>query len=105
MKNCTIAELLGISRHHAGISDNELFWWMARSSMKPLPAIREQLFLRDICTVSNVNHMNNSKIFKEASFTRDWFKKPEKELIQEARQKAIELQKTLDEKYKKCHAQ
>ncbi len=40
----TVAELMGIVPAGTPMSFNEFQWWVARSSRKPLPAIREEFY-------------------------------------------------------------
>jgi hypothetical protein len=96
-QSCTIAELLGVVKHPNNISNNELKWWQARSYLKPLPALREQLFFNDLTIVSNVNHQTNRPIFKEKDLDRKFYAAPDEQRWPEAeeylRQRNEELKK------------
>ena len=95
MKNCTIAELMGLSKHQDFISNNELLWWQSRSSMKPLPAMREDLaHAEDLFFACGKVEISPEKAFK------NWYKKPisEEEKWADAKVEAKKLQAELNEK-------
>lgn len=100
MNSCTVAEVMGLAKHGDNISSNELSWWVARSTMKPLPAVREQLFFRDLTTISNIHQDTGKEIFKEKSFRRDWFAIPEEDEWAEAKKNATKEQKIINESLK-----
>lgn len=95
MKNCTISELMGISKHQDFISNNELLWWQARSSMKPLPAMRA-----DLAHAEDLYFACGKIEIKPDKALKNWYKKPvsEEEKWAEAREVTKKLQAELNEK-------
>lgn len=91
MKGCSIAELLGISKHKYFISNNELLWWQSRSSMKPLPALRADMFHAEDLVFASAQ-----REIKEKQAFRDWFKPDLKEAWAEEQKKVTARQKQLD---------
>jgi hypothetical protein len=91
MKSCSIAELMGISKHKYFVSNSELLWWQARSTMKPLPALRADLFhAEDLVFASNQREIKEKQAFRE------WFKKDQTKAWEEAAKRVSERQKQLD---------
>jgi len=95
MKGCSVAELMGISKHRDYISNNELLWWQARSSMKPLPAVRNDIFHGD-----DLVFASGKREVPEHKAIRRWFKKDQSKEWEEAAKINAERQKELNEKLK-----
>jgi len=95
MKSCSIAELMGISKHRDYISNNELLWWQARSSMKPLPAVRSDIFHGD-----DLVFATGKREVPDHKAIRDWFRKDQTEEWAAAAKRVAERQKELNEKLK-----
>ena len=91
MKSCSIAELMGISKHKYFISNNELLWWQARSRMKPLPALRADMFHAE-----DLIFASSQREIKEKQALRNWFKRDQTKAWEEAQKKVSERQKQLD---------
>ena len=95
MKGCSIAELMGISKHRDYISNNELLWWQARSNMKPLPAVRADIYhAEDLIFASGKREIPDHKAI------RPWYKKDKTKEWEEAAKINAERQKELNEKLK-----
>ncbi len=95
MKGCSIAELMGISKHRDYISNNELLWWQARSRMKPLPAVRA-----DIYHGEDIIFASRNREVPEHKAMREWYKKDKTKEWEEAAKINAERQKELNEKLK-----
>lgn len=95
MKGCSIAELMGISKHRDYISNNELLWWQARSSMKPLPSV-----IADIYHGEKIYFSSRNREVPEQKAIRKWFKKDQTKEWEEAAKINAERQKELNEKLK-----
>ena len=91
---------MGLSKHSDSISNNELSWWIARSTIKPLPAARDQMFFRDLITVCNIHQDTGKEMFREKDFRRDWFATPEAEEWALAYEAASREQKKINESLK-----
>ncbi len=91
MRSCSIAELMGISKHKYFISNSELLWWQSRSSMKPLPAFRADMFHAESLVFAS-----SHREIKEKQAFRDWFKKDQTKEWAEAQKKVTARQKQLD---------
>ena len=85
------------------MSNEELLWWQARSTMKPVSAIREQIFFNDLITISNIHQDTGKQMFKEKDFRRDWYAIPEDDEWAEAYEKVSKIQKEVNESLKDGH--
>jgi len=97
MKGCTLSEVMGLSPHSEFISNNELKWWFARTSMKPLPAIR-----RELEHAEDLFFSTGKVEIKADKALRNWYEKPitDEEKWGEAREVTKKLQAELNEKNK-----
>lgn len=102
-QKCTIAELLGLSKHYSYMSNDELLWWQARSTMKPIEAVRQQIFFNDLITISNIHQETGKPMFKVKDFSRDWFAIPEADEWAKAKEDASREQKKINESLKDVH--
>jgi hypothetical protein len=97
MRGCTLSEVMGLSKHKESISNNELKWWFARTSMKPLPAAR-----KDLEHAEDLLFASGKMEIRSETALRDWYKEPvtEVEKWADAKDEVKKLQAELNEKRK-----
>ena len=97
MRGCTVAQVMGLTRHKESISNNELKWWFARSSMKPLPSTRE-----DLRNAASLFFSSGKYEIKAEDALKDWYEIPvtEEEKWGDAKAEVKKLQAELNEKRK-----
>jgi len=87
---------MGVEKHTYKMSNSELMWWIARSTMKPLPAVREDMFSDGLFYINSVNHNTQESMFRRSSLNREWYKDNSAESWAEA----LEANKKLNEELK-----